>query len=287
VGYNAARLSVRVRLSDLVSEIVDASGSETLEGYNDNGYGEHQLILDLDGFEGPLDILLTLSRSQKVDLSKISILELAEQYLLFISRARELKLEIAADYLVMAAWLAYIKSRLLLPDIDEDIDEPSGEEMAESLSRRLRHLEGIRILGKELMKQPRLGLSVFSSGVPTSFKILKKVRYEASLYDLLKSYSEHKLNKERGKNLHIISYNQYSIEDAYSRLSLILEDVPKWETLSCFLPSNLRGVKEVRAAVAATFAASLELAREGKIELRQNKAFGRIHLRRYPTDSQN
>jgi len=246
----------------------------------DRDYQEHQLILDLNGFEGPLDVLLALSRSQKVDLGKISILELAEQYLAFISRARELKLEVAADYLVMAAWLAYIKSRLLLPEIDESLDEPSGEEMAESLSRRLRHLEGIRNLGKQLMKRPRLGVSVFSSGVPTSFQVIKKVRYEASLYDLLKSYGEHKLNIERGKNLLVIDDKLYSLEDAYNRLSSILETAPKWKTLAAFLPSNLLDEKAVRSAVASTFAASLELAREGKVVIRQNQAFGHIHLRR-------
>lgn len=267
-----------------MSEIANESGFDPIDGDIDKVYGNHQLILDLDGFEGPLDVLLTLSRSQKVDLSRISILELAEQYLSFISRVRELKLEIAADYLVMAAWLAYIKSRLLLPEIEENQDEPSGEEMAEALSRRLRHLEGIRSLGKELMERPRLGVSVFSSGVPTSFQVIKKARYEASLYDLLKSYSEHKLNIERGKTLRVISDNQYSIEDAYNRLSLILDSSPKWETLACFLPSNLRDEHATRCAIASTLVASLELAREGKIELRQNQAFGRIHLRRHPKE---
>ena len=166
----------------------------------ESGDREYALILDLDGFEGPLDILLALARNQKVDLGKISILELAEQYLTFITRAREIKLEIAADYLVMAAWLAYMKSRLLLPAPEAD-EEPSGQEMADALAFRLRRLEAMRDAAKKLMRQPRLGIDVFGCGAPEGIEVIRTPQYEASLYELLKSYGEHKLSMERGENL--------------------------------------------------------------------------------------
>jgi segregation and condensation protein A len=258
--------------------------SETVSPEFESGEREYALILDLDGFEGPLDVLLTLTRSQKVDLSKISILELAEQYLAFIARARELKLEIAADYLVMAAWLAYMKSRLLLPEPEGD-EEPSGQEMADALAFRLRRLEAMRDAAGKLMRRARLGIDVFAGGAPEGIKIIRTSQFEASLYDLLKCYADHKLDQERGETLQILASQSYSMEAAYRRLSEMLPSMPEWESMARFLPPEAgRGIT-LRSAVATTFAASLELAREGKLQLRQFEPFGRIYVRRHPEET--
>ena len=248
-----------------------------------SGEREYSLILDLDGFEGPLDILLMLARNQKVDLTKISILELAKQYLAFIFRARELKLEIAADYLVMAAWLAFMKSRLLLPEPKED-EEPTGQEMADALAFRLRRLEAMREAATKLMRRPRLGIDVFSCGAPEGIKVIRTSQYEATFYDLLKSYSNHKLDQERGEALHILASETYSMEEAYRRLSGMLSAMPEWESMARYLPPDVGGGITLRSAVATTFAAGLELAREGKLQLRQFEPFGQIYVRRAPED---
>ena len=245
----------------------------------ESGEREYALILDLDGFEGPLDILLALARNQKVDLAKISILELAEQYLAFITRAREIKLEIAADYLVMAAWLAYMKSRLLLPEPEAD-EEPSGQEMADALAYRLRRLEAMRHAAKKLIRRPRLGIDVFGCGAPEGIEVIRTPHYEASLYQLLKSFGEHQLAMERTENLQILATEGYSLEQAYSRLAGMLAVMPEWESMSRFMPSEASGEFSLRSAMATTFAASLELAREGKMQLRQFEPFGRIYVRR-------
>ena len=247
----------------------------------ESGEREYALILDLDGFEGPLDILLALARNQKVDLAKISILELAEQYLAFIARAREIKLEIAADYLVMAAWLAYMKSRLLLPEPEAD-EEPSGQETADALAFRLRRLEAMRDAAKKLIRRPRLGIDVFGCGAPQGIKVIRTSHYEASLYELLKSFGEHKLAMERSEDLQILASEGYSLEQAYSRLAGMLTVMPEWESMSRFMPPETSGEFSLRSAVATTFAASLELAREGKMQLRQFEPFGRIYIRRTP-----
>ena len=250
----------------------------------ESGEREYALILDLDGFEGPLDILLTLARNQKVDLAKISILELAEQYLAFISGARELKLEIAADYLVMAAWLAYLKSRLLLPEPEVD-EEPSGQDMADALAFRLRRLDAMRDAAGKLMRRPRLGIDVFGCGAPEGIEVIRTSQYEATLYDLLKAYGDHKLALERGETLQILALETYSMEEAYRRLAGMLTAMPEWESLARFLPPEAGGGLILRSAVATTFAASLELAREGKMQLRQFEPFGKIYVRRAPEET--
>jgi len=237
---------------------------------------ESALILDIDGYEGPLDVLLTLARSQKIDLNKISILELAEQYLIFISKARQLKLELAADYLVMAAWLAYMKSRILLPETESE-EEESGKDMAEALAFRLRRLEAMRDSVGKLMKNFRLGVDVFGFGTP--IQIIRSSDYQATLYDLLKSFSDHKLSIERGEALQIQPMESFSLESAYKRLSIMIPNIPDWESMIYFLPKELGKKGNYRSAIATTFAASLELAREGKVELRQFEAFGRLYMR--------
>lgn len=238
-----------------------------------------ELVVDLDGYEGPIDMLLTLAREQKVDLTKISILKLADQYLAFIAAARRLRLEIAADYLVMAAWLAYLKSRLLLPE-PEPADEPSGAELAAALAHRLQRLAAMQQVGARLMARPLLGRDVFARGAPEGLpKVLRPV-YEATLYDLLSAYGEQRRRRE-GSVLHIEAPELYSMDDALHRLERVIGRIPEWRTLMSFLPGGLRGLVG-RSAVAATFAASLELARAGKMQLRQDTAFGPIYLRSLP-----
>jgi segregation and condensation protein A len=239
-----------------------------------------QLILELDGYEGPIDLLLALAREQKVDLGKISILALADQYLAFISQQRSLRLEIAADYLVMAAWLAYLKSRLLLPQPPED-DEPSGAELAAELEQRLRLLEAMQTAGRRLMARPRTGLDVFLRGAPEGLAVIAVPVYELGLYELLRAYGE---SRRRGKAtvLAIEPSGFHSMDDALKRLAHFLDRVPDWRELTSFLPEELRGEIVLRSALAATFAATLELARSGRIELRQDRAFGPIYLRSPP-----
>lgn len=236
-----------------------------------------ELVVDLDGYEGPIDMLLVLARQQKVDLLNISILQLADQYLAFIAAARRLRLEIAADYLVMAAWLAYLKSRLLLPEPEED-DEPTGPEMAEALAFQLRRLEAMQKAGAKVMNLPRLGRNVFPRGAPEGVQVTRVPVYELSLYELLKAYGDHH-RRGHGEPLEIAPTEVQSIHDALERLGVLLGRVPDWQTLMTFLPKGLRRGVVYRSAVASTFAASLELARSGLIELRQSGTFGPIYLR--------
>lgn len=239
-----------------------------------------ELVVDLGGYEGPIDMLLTLAREQKVDLTKISILQLADQYLAFIAAARRLRLEIAADYLVMAAWLAYLKSRLLLPE-PAPPDEPSGAELAAALAHQLQRLEAMQQVGARLMARPQLGRDVFARGAPEGLPRVLRPVYDATLYDLLKAYGEQKQRKESAV-LHIEAPELYSMDDALQRLGRFLGRIPEWRTLMSFLPPGLRGGLVERSAVAATFAATLELARAGKIQLRQDAVFGPIYLRSLP-----
>lgn len=239
-----------------------------------------ELVVDLDGYEGPIDMLLTLAREQKVDLTHISILQLADQYLAFIAAARELKLEIAADYLVMAAWLAYLKSRLLLPEPQPD-DEPSGSELAAALTYQLQRLEAMQQAGARLMARPQLGRDVFRRGAPEGIPVLRHTVYDATLFELLKAYGDGRARKESAV-LHIEPAELYSMDDALQRLSQYLGRMPEWRTLASFLPPNLRLGLVSRSAIAATFAASLELVREGRVQIRQDKNFGPIYLRSPP-----
>jgi segregation and condensation protein A len=236
------------------------------------------LFLSLDGYEGPIDVLLALGRDQKVDLTQISILQLADQYLAFIRQAQSLNLEIAADYLVMAAWLAYLKSRLLLPSSEEDGEGLSSEELAEVLRFQLQRLEAMRDVGDRLMARPRLGVDTFARGMPESITNLAHPVYDATLFELLKAYADHKLRTER-TSLRIVSTKLYAVEEAVKRLKLMLGQMPNWQTLVSFLPMDLRGGLLTRSAMASTFVASLELVKEGQIELRQDSPYGPIFLR--------
>ncbi len=240
-----------------------------------------QLMLVLDGFEGPLDLLLTLGREQKVDLTRISILELADQYLSFVAEARKVRLELAADYLVMAAWLAYLKSRLLIPALEDE--EPSGEDMAAALAFQLQRLEAMKEVAATLFARPRLGRDVFARGAPEDIDIRRKSVYEVTLYDLLRAYGDHRKRREGGV-LHIAPIRLYSMEDAVRRLSDLLGHMPDWATLSSFLPAGFAPGEAAsplltRSALAAHFAATLELAKAGRVELRQDGAFTPLYVR--------
>jgi segregation and condensation protein A len=234
-------------------------------------------VVDLDGFEGPVDLLLTLARQQKVDLAKISILALAEQYLAYIQKARDLKLEIAADYLVTAAWLTYLKSRLLLPPPHDD-DEPSGEELAEALAERLRRLDAIRRAADMLFTRPRLGHERFPRGEPEGLRILKKSRYRLSLHELLQAYLDQRTRGTK-PDYRIAQPPVMRVEEAIERIGKLLGG-PDWRNLLAFLPAGLMDDGFRRSAIAAHVGASLEMAKDGLIDLRQTIPFGPIYVRR-------
>ena len=247
---------------------------------------ESALVVDLDVYEGPIDVLLTLARDQKVDLKQISILKLADQYLAFIERAREraerFRIEIAADYLVMAAWLAFLKSRLLLPPPPEAAAvEPSPAEMAAALSFQLRRLQAMQEAGTRLLARAQLGRDVFPRGAPEGLKVVAKPVYDVSLYDMLKAYGDYKNRVTRHGRLEIAASELYSMEMAIVRLSGMLGRIPDWATLQTFLPAGLSGLVG-RSALAATFAAGLELVRTGRLQIRQDRLFGPIYVRKAP-----
>jgi segregation and condensation protein A len=243
-----------------------------------NGVTDSQFLLDLDGYEGPIDVLLSLARDQKVDLTKISILDLADQYLSFVARARRLRLELAADYLVMAAWLAYLKSRMLLPEPESIDGEPTGAEMAAALAFQLQRLEAMREVAGKLMALPQLGHDFFGRGEPEAIRVVHMPVYSVKLYDLLRAYGAI-ANRRQGGTLRIVPTEIYSMDDALQRLGDMLGRSVDWQTLLSFLPPDwvegLRG----RSAVASTFAATLEMVRAGRAELRQDGIFGPIYLR--------
>lgn len=237
-----------------------------------------RLVLDLDGFEGPLDLLLALARDQKVDVTKISILQLADQYLEFVTQARALRLELAADYLVMAAWLAYLKSRLLLPR-DESADEPSGAEMAAALTFQLKRLEALREVAGRLMARPQLGQDRFVRGAPEKSTVVSNVVFEVSLFDLLNAYAGHRQRVEHSVLRIAEPPELLSIEDARTRLKSLLGNIPEWTDLASFLPPELKEGLSIRSAIASTLVASLEMARSGEVRIRQDRTFGPIMLR--------
>ena len=236
------------------------------------------LVVDVDGFEGPLDLLLTLARSQKVDLSKISILELAEQYLAFVEEAKRLELELAADYLVMASWLAFLKSRLLLPPPEED-EEPSAEEMAARLAFRLQRLEAMRDSASKLMARNRMGRDIFARGMPEGIRVIKKSQYSAEIYDLLKAYSTQRAVQKIDR-LKMARQPVLTIEDARKRLESMLGTIIDWDRIDVLVPPEFSDGKTRRSGIASTFSASLEFAKHGRIELRQAGPFAPLYVRR-------
>ncbi|WP_417255670.1 segregation and condensation protein A [Celeribacter halophilus] len=240
------------------------------------------LIVDVDGFEGPLDLLLQLSRTQKVDLLKISILHLAQQYLVFVERAKELRIELAADYLVMAAWLAFLKSRLLLPPDPSD-DGPSGEELAAHLAFQLQRLEAMRDAAAKLMARDQKGRDFFPRGIPEEVQRKRNVTYRATLLDLMQAYARVR-TKDEFRPFVMDREAILSMEQALERMRGMIPYALDWADLSSYLPEGWElDPKKRRSATAATFAASLELVKQGQIELRQGDTFAPIQIKARPS----
>jgi segregation and condensation protein A len=246
--------------------------------------GDQRLHVDLDGYEGPIDVLLTLARDQKVDLTNISIAALADQYLAFIAEARGIRLEVAAEYLVMAAWLAFLKSRLLLPVPPEAGDEPNPAEMAAALAFQLQRLQAMQEAGTRLMARPQLGRDIFGRGAPEGLQIVNRAVYQLGLYDLLRAYGEQKARSQPAL-LRIEAAELYSMDAALERLESMLGRMPEWTVLSSFLPPGIAGGLLARSAMAAMLTAGLEMVRSGKLQLRQEKTFGPIFVRKAPENT--
>lgn len=244
------------------------------------------LLLNIDGYEGPIDLLLDLARKQKVDLAKISILQLVRQYLVFIERAKALNLELAAEYLVMAAWLTYLKSRLYLPR-DEHSEEPSAEEMAGALQFQLQRLEAMQKCAERLFTLPQLGRTVFACGMPEGMQTEVQTTWDVSLYDILKAYGDIRARQEN-TTYDLPTFTLMSSDEALERLARMLGNLPRngphsaWATLQSFLPEELQDSLYRRSVLASTFTAGLELAKQGRLEIRQEGLFRPIYMRTLP-----
>ncbi|MEP5730228.1 MAG: ScpA family protein [Sulfitobacter sp.] len=240
------------------------------------------LIVDVDGFEGPLDLLLTLSRTQKVDLRKVSVLQLARQYLAFVEKAKALRLELAADYLVMAAWLAFLKSRLLLPP-DPTEEGPSGEELAAHLAYQLERLQAMRDVAARLMARDQLGRDFFARGQTNEVQRVRKVTYTATLLDLMQGYARLR-TRDEFRPFVMDRDAVFTMEQALERMRGLIGFAGDWGDLMSFLPEGWEtDPVRRRSATAATFAASLELVKEGHMDIRQSETFAPIQLRKRDT----
>jgi segregation and condensation protein A len=239
---------------------------------------EPALMVDVEGFEGPLDLLLTLARQQKVDLAKISILALADQYLAFIEAARKMRLELAADYLVMAAWLAYLKSRLLLPE-PPSAEGMSAEDMANALALRLRRLEAIRNVAEQLLNRPQLDRDVFQRGNPEPIAEIKRPEWSATLYDLLSAYAARRQTQARSF-VRVPKRTVWSLAEAREALERLIGQSMDWSPLDQYLIEYLVDPALRSTVLASSFAAALELVREGHLELNQHKAFTPLYVRK-------
>ena len=252
-------------------------------GPSNDAHEADALLLNIDGYEGPIDILLDLARKQKVDLVQISILQLVRQYMEFIERAKALNLELAAEYLVMAAWLAYLKSRLLLPKQDDD-EEVSAEEMAEALQFQLRRLEAMRAISEKLMERPQLGQDVFARGQPEGLTLSTKARWDVQIYDLFRAYGDiRQRSEDTGYDLPV--FKLMSMDNAMERMTKMLGALPRkgvnsvWTTLTSFIPEGMKDRLYVRSVLASSFTAGLELAKQGKIEMKQDGLFRPVYMR--------
>ena len=237
------------------------------------------LIVDVDGFEGPLDLLLTLSRTHKVDLRRISVLELAEQYLSFVNRAAKLRIELAADYLVMAAWLAFLKSRLLLPPEPGEAG-PSAEDLAAHLAFQLERLQAMREAAARLMARDQLGRDFFARGAPETMRLQRRVTWDASLLDLMRAYARIR-TREEFRPFVLDRKNIFTLEQALDRMRGLIGYAGDWADLASFMPPGWDATPMGRrSATAAHFAAVLELAKRGQIQLRQGETFAPIQIRK-------
>ena len=237
------------------------------------------LRVDLDGFEGPLDLLLMLARTHRIDAAKISILALADQYLAFIADAQRMKLELAADYIVMAAWLAFLKSRLMLPPEDGPDDEPTGEELAARLAFRLQRLDAMRNAAAKLMTRDRLGRDVFPRGMPEGTKTIRERTHTATIYDLLKAYADQR-RRTLPASVTVKPRTVWSIKDARTRLERLVGETGSWVQLDLFLQEFLPQPAQKRSALASSFGASLEMAKDGLVDLRQAAPYAPLYMRK-------
>jgi segregation and condensation protein A len=267
---------------DAPDERNDVSDWEQDDGHAPDA-GE-TLVVDVEGFEGPLDLLLALARTQKVDLARISVLALAQQYLDFINEARRLRLEVAADYLVMAAWLAFLKSKLLLPAEQDEDGGPSGEELAQLLAFRLKRLDAMRGAAAQLMTRKRLGRDVFARGMPEPLRITRKSTYQADLYDLLKAYAQQR-QRTAVRTWQVRQRTVWSLKEAREELERLLGMTCDWAPLDQLLAEFLVGPELRKTALASGFTATLEMTREGALEIRQTKVFAPLLVRRRSTEA--
>ncbi|MEO0321291.1 MAG: ScpA family protein, partial [Pseudomonadota bacterium] len=242
------------------------------------------LIVNLDGYEGPLDILLEMARAQKVDIRKISMVALVEQYLTFIEAARQKNLELAADYLVMASWLAYLKTKFLIPAVETDSDEPTADEMAARLAFQLQRLEAMRKATEALFTLPQMGQEMFARGMPEGVRVVRTPLWQADLFDLLKAYTAQRVaNVER--NYVPVKPKVFSLEEARQRIGRILGMIPEWADLAGLVP--YQDIDAPRSsALSGAFHAALELAKDGRIELRQGEPFAPIFVRKRAEDDE-
>jgi segregation and condensation protein A len=246
---------------------------------DDRASGDPALVVDVEGFEGPLDLLLMMARTQKVDLTKISILALADQYLAFIEAARQLRLELAADYLVMAAWLAYLKSRLLLPSNDATEPGPSAEDMALALAHRLRRLEAFRNVAAQLMGRPQFDRDVFGRGAPEPIEEVKKPEWSATLYDLLTAYTVQRQHSALAR-VRFAKRKAWSLAEARAALERLIGQTDDWTRIDEYLISYLVEPSMAATVFASSFASALELVREGEAEIHQKQAFAPLFMRK-------
>lgn len=249
----------------------------------DKGDTEPAFLVDVDGFEGPLDLLLELARRQKVDLAKISVLALAEQYLGFVEAARKMRLELAADYLVMAAWLAYLKSRLLLPEAPKG-EEPAAADLAAALADRLRRLEAIRAAAEKLIARPRVGRDVFLRGQPEGISVVRHSQYSASLFDLLSAYSQQRQVQALSRVV-LKKRVVWTLSEAREALERLAGHALEWTVLDQYLMEYTVSPQMRRTVRASGFVASLELVREGRISIRQDKPFAPIWVKSRDDDN--
>ena len=263
--------------SETVTEAdFDSTIAETLT--DERASSDPSLVVDVEGFEGPLDLLLMLARTQKVDLSKISILALADQYLVFIEAARKLRLELAADYLVMAAWLAYLKSRLLLPGAAEE-PGPSAEDMALALAHRLRRLEAFRAVAAQLMGRPQYDRDVFGRGAPEPIEEVKNAEWSATLYDLLTAYTVQRQHSALAR-VRFAKRKAWSLAEARAALERLIGQTSDWTRIDEYLITYLVEPSMTATVVASSFASALELVREGEAEIHQKQAFSPLFMRK-------
>src|SRR6476619_116775 len=276
-------------MSAIEESINDGAEDGDLSDWEQDGDGHgpaasETLVVDVEGFEGPLDLLLALARTQKVDLARVSVRALAQQYLDFIAEARRLRLEIAADYLVMAAWLAFLKSKLLLPAEQDEDGEPSGEELAQLLAFRLKRLDAMREAAAQLMTRKRLGRDVFARGMPEPLRITRKSTYQADLYDLLKAYAQQR-QRTAVKSWQVRPRMVWSLKEAREELERLLGMSCDWAPLDQLLAEFLVGPELRKTALASSFTATLEMTREGALEIRQAKVFAPLLVRRRTPES--